>query len=60
VRRCRRCRKIDDRQSWDNPVGAHADATLDDRPAWYRRRKRRWVCPYCGFEGYEVDQQRPD
>jgi hypothetical protein len=54
-RRCARCTRLDPRELWESPAEAHICAAEGQR-AWYRRRKRRWQCPACGYREFHVDQ----
>src|SRR5690349_3428186 len=35
VRRCERCRTIEQRKAWDDPASAQTDLSLNERSQWY-------------------------
>ena len=54
VRRCSRCRTVDESQVWTDPAEAQAELAERGR-GWLRPRKRRWECHACGFRDSTVE-----
>jgi hypothetical protein len=57
VRRCSRCRTVDESQVWSDPAEAQADILAARGSGWgfFMRRKHRWECHACGFRDCTVE-----
>jgi len=54
VRRCERCRTIEQRKAWADSASAQTDLSLNERSQWYDFRRARWQCQACGGHEYTV------
>jgi hypothetical protein len=54
IRRCSRCRTVDERAAWADPEAAQTDTALAEPARWYQRH-RSWQCQACGGHDYIVE-----